>query len=261
MFAGPRAEELCLARRRDFNIANERMQIGRSKTAAGLRDIYPLKILGQILTDHFAHAVYDGPDDLAFATSKGTARDKDNLRSRVFALGRRSANELLIARDQQPLPENLTPHKLRPPLPDPRSNAWWRGPDLGHAAARPTNPNFTLRVYAHMMRRSPAERARLRALVNQPVRPLAIPAPTRAATSVSIFASGVTAQASEPTWPRAAQKACWAVSGHAEIESSQSQSAGSDPSEVDGAVDRERPVNAADIAVCASRRAGGGPHW
>lgn len=185
IFAGPRAEELCLARRRDFNIANERMQIGRSKTAAGLRDIYPLKILGEILEDHFANAIHRGPDDFAFATANGTARDKDNLRSRVFEPVAALANELLIARDQQPLPENLTPHKLRHTF---ASILVACGEDpitlmqqLGH-----TNPNFSMQVYAHMMRRSPEERARLRALVANPFVPYD-PASDEASNVISIF--------------------------------------------------------------------------
>ena len=79
------------------------------------------------------------------------------------ALGR--ADELLIERGRPPLPTGLSPHKLRHTFAstliacgeDPASVTY----QLGHVA-----PEFTLRVYGHMMRRGPSERARLRAMVN-----------------------------------------------------------------------------------------------
>jgi integrase len=162
--AGPRAEELCLALRRDFNVANRRIEVGRSKTAAGLREIHYLPLLGDILERHMTDAVYSGPDDFAFATSRGTARDKDNLRNRVFEPVVALADELLIARGQQPLPKGLTPHKLRHTFASVQV-ACGQDPvsvmqQLGH-----TDPRFTLKIYTHMMRRSPEERDRLRALV------------------------------------------------------------------------------------------------
>lgn len=74
-------------------------------------------------------------------------------------------------RDQTLLPEGVTPHKLRHTFAsilvacgeDPASLM----AKLGH-----TNPTFTLPVYTHLMRRGPAERAQMKALVS---RGLAIP--------------------------------------------------------------------------------------
>jgi len=67
-------------------------------------------------------------------------------------------------RGEVPLPKGVTPHKLRHTF---ASTLIACGEDpasvmaqLGH-----TDPKFTLRVYTHMMRRSPAERARLKALI------------------------------------------------------------------------------------------------
>ena len=67
-------------------------------------------------------------------------------------------------RQAQPLPLGITPHKLRHTF---ASIPVAIGKDptyvmqqLGH-----TDPAFTLRVYAHTMRRSDDERARLKALV------------------------------------------------------------------------------------------------
>lgn len=48
---------------------------------------------------------------------------------------------------------------------------------LGH-----TDPKFTLRVYTHVMRRGPAERARLKALVNgEEIEPADLPMSEREA--------------------------------------------------------------------------------
>jgi integrase len=79
------------------------------------------------------------------------------------ALGR--ADELLIERGRPPLPEGISPHRLRHTFAsmliaygeDPASVTY----QLGHV-----DPTFTLRVYGHMMRRGASERARLKAMVN-----------------------------------------------------------------------------------------------
>lgn len=164
LFAGLRAHELCLLRWRDVDLANGRITVGRSKTRAGLREIDLLPILRDVLVVHKANSDNTGPDDLVFPTSKGTARDKDNLRNRILMPVVKRADELLAARRKQPLPRGVRPHKLRHTFAsilvacgvDPASVMH----QLGH-----TDPKFTLRVYAHTMRRDPAERARLRALV------------------------------------------------------------------------------------------------
>ncbi|HEY8943926.1 MAG TPA: winged helix-turn-helix domain-containing protein, partial [Polyangiaceae bacterium] len=74
------------------------------------------------------------------------------------------ADEILIDRGHVPLPIGLSAHKLRHTFAsllvacgeDPASVMR----QLGH-----TDPGFTLRVYTHMMVRSPEERERLKALV------------------------------------------------------------------------------------------------
>jgi Phage integrase family len=70
------------------------------------------------------------------------------------------ADDLLAERDQHPLPRGVTPHKLRHTFAsilialgrDPR----YVMEQLGH-----TDPKFTLRIYAHVMRFSEDERDRL----------------------------------------------------------------------------------------------------
>jgi integrase len=165
LLAGPRAGELCNLRWRDVDLANGRIRIGRSKTQAGLREIVLLPLLRDELSAHKARAYRNGPDDPVFPTGTGGHRDKDNLRNRILASAVKRADELLEARGQTPLPHGVTPHKLRHTFAsiliatgeDPASVM----AQLGH-----TDPKFTLRVYTHIMRRGPAERARLKALVS-----------------------------------------------------------------------------------------------
>jgi integrase len=165
LFSGPRAHELCNLLWRDVDLANGRLFIGRSKTPAGLREIRMLPVLRDILAAYKATAYRGDPDDLVFPTLNGSRRDPDNLRGRVLApvLGR--ADELLERRGLVPLPRGLTSHKLRHAF---ASILVACGEDpvsvmrqIGH-----TDPQFTLRVYAHMMGREVAERGRLKALVN-----------------------------------------------------------------------------------------------
>ncbi len=74
------------------------------------------------------------------------------------------ADELLAERGQEPLPAGVTAHKLRHTF---TSILFVRGEDpptvmaqLGH-----TDAAFTLRVYAHAMRRDQGDKERLKALV------------------------------------------------------------------------------------------------
>lgn len=164
ILAGPRAHELCNLLWRDVDLANGRLFIGRSKTQAGLREITMLPILRDVLAAHKAATHRCGPDDLVFPTATGGQRDSNNLRARILAFALERADELLERRGQVPLPKGLTTHKLRHTF---ASVLIACGEDpvsvmrqLGH-----TDPNFTLRVYAHLMSRDPAERERLKALV------------------------------------------------------------------------------------------------
>jgi integrase len=103
---------------------------------------------------------------LVFVTSGGKARDRHNLRQQVLPPVIARAEQILAERGGQPLLAGITPHKLRHTF---ASILVAIGKDptyvmnqLGH-----TDPAFTLRVYAHMMRRSNSERERLRALVER----------------------------------------------------------------------------------------------
>jgi integrase len=164
LLAGPRAHELGFMLERDIDLANGRIDVGRSKTQAGLREITMLALLRDILAPHKARPSSAGPNGFAFPTATGGRRDKGNLRCRVLAAVFTRADRLLEERGQVPLPKGLTAHKLRHSFAsiliacgeDPASVM----AQLGH-----TDPKFTLKVYTHRMRRDPAERARLKALV------------------------------------------------------------------------------------------------
>jgi integrase len=165
VLAGPRAHELCELRWRDVDLANGRIHIGRSKTQAGLREIPLLPLLRDELAVHKAKATNVDPDDFVFPTAAGTIRDKDNLRNRVLAPVIERTDKLLAKRDQTPLPAGLTPHKLRHTFASVLV-ALGEDPASVMAALGHTDPKFTLRVYTHLMRRDPTERARLKTLVD-----------------------------------------------------------------------------------------------
>jgi integrase len=167
MLAGPRAAAGGALLERDLDLANGRITVGRDKTDAGMREIDTLPLLREILTEHRAQKLREGvpnrPDDPVLITATGRARDRYNLADVVAAVVRR-ADELQTQRGGQPLPLGITPHKLRHTFAS-ILVALGKDPNyvmhqLGH-----TDPAFTLRVYAHIMRRSPEEREKLKALV------------------------------------------------------------------------------------------------
>ena len=168
LLGGPRASAGGALLERDLDLANGRFDVGRDKTDAGMREIDMLPLLREILIEHRQQKISEGlptgPDDPVLMTSTGKARDRHNLRKDIVASVVRRAEELSAERGAQPLPLGITPHKLRHTF---ASILVAIGKDptyvmnqLGH-----TDPAFTLRVYSHMMRRSPEERERLKALV------------------------------------------------------------------------------------------------
>jgi integrase len=99
-----------------------------------------------------------------FATRSGGRPQEDNLRARVFNAAVARANANLEAEGLVPLPEGLTPHKLRHTY---ASLLVASGCDPVHLMGQlgHTDPAFSLRVYAHAMRQGGDEKARLKALV------------------------------------------------------------------------------------------------
>jgi integrase len=116
--------------------------------------------LGSLRADHRDAGV----NDRVFATTTGGRQNPSNLRNGVLARAVTRANERLAEAGEVPLPERLTPHKLRHTFAsllvalgiDPGSVM----DQLGH-----TDPAFTLRVYRHGMRRDQDSKDALREFV------------------------------------------------------------------------------------------------
>ncbi len=164
VFAGLRLGELLALRWRHVDLAAGRLYVADAKTEAGVRHVELLPALRETLTAYKVGCPRTGPDDLVFATSRGQRFSRDNYRDRVFARAVEVANESRVPVDLPPLPQGLTPHKLRHTCCSllfvcgyelPRVMAM-----LGHA-----DKDVTLRIYAHVMDTDGGERERLRALV------------------------------------------------------------------------------------------------
>jgi integrase len=164
VYAGLRIGEATALTWRDIDLANGRISVGDSKTEAGIRLVDILPALRDELLSHRQTNAEAGPDALVFPTSSGSRRDKDNARERVIRPVVVHADTLLAQRGHRPLPEGVTAHKLRHTF---ASILFVRGEDPPYVMAQlgHTDPAFTLRVYAHAMRRDEGDRERLKALV------------------------------------------------------------------------------------------------
>jgi Phage integrase family len=148
----------------DIDLANGRISVRDSKTEAGIRLVDILPALRDELTRHRGASSCAKPADLVFPTSSGSRRDKDNARERVIRPVVAHADALLGRRVQQSLPPGVTAHKLRHTF---TSILFARGEDPPYVMAQlgHTDPAFTLRVYAHAMRRDAGDKERLKALI------------------------------------------------------------------------------------------------
>ncbi len=164
VLAGLRIGELTGLQWRDVDLTGSQLTVRESKTDAGLRQVDLLPALNHELTTYKTHAPSTAPDSFVFPTAAGSELTQSNIRNRVLEKTVMKANEQLIEAGDVPLPEGLTPHKLRHTFAsilvilgvDPGSVM----DQLGHA-----DPGFTLRVYRHGMRRDSVARERLRRLV------------------------------------------------------------------------------------------------
>jgi integrase len=162
-FAGLRIGELTALRWRDVDLAAGGLTVRESKTDAGARRIEILPALRDELATLKANAKPHSHERV-FPTQRGNSLNDGNVRKRILAKAVERANERLEAAGSVPLPEGLTPHKLRHTF---ASLLVALGTDpgavmdqLGHADAA-----FTLRVYRHGMRRDEDSRRALAALV------------------------------------------------------------------------------------------------
>jgi integrase len=167
VFAGLRIGELLDLRWRDVDLTAGRIAVRASKTDAGVRQVDMLPVLRDELLALKARSRRAEPYGLVFGTREGTRHGASNIRRRVLAPAVELANKQMADAGDVPLPERLTPHKLRHTFAsllvalgiDPGSVM----DQLGH-----TDPTFTLRVYRHGMRRDQASKDALRELVGLP---------------------------------------------------------------------------------------------
>jgi integrase len=136
----------------------------QTKTEAGTRFVELLPPLREVLTTHKADRQSARPDDLVFSTRGGTAFLRENFRDRVFTKAVELADERRIATALAPLPEGLSPHKLRHTAISLWFAAGWELPRVMKMAGH-SDSSTTLRIYAHVMEADPAEREKLRALI------------------------------------------------------------------------------------------------
>ncbi len=164
VFAGLRIGELTALQWRDVDLAGSRLTVRASKTDAGMRQVDLLPALRDELAAYKAHAASTGPSVFVFTTAAGSELIQGNIRRRVLDKAVATANEKLIEAGEVPLPEGLTPHKLRHTF---ASTLVALGVDPGSVMDQigHTDPGFTLRVYRHGMRRDAAAKKRLQALV------------------------------------------------------------------------------------------------
>lgn len=165
LFAGLRIGELTDLRWRDVDLPGKRLLVQReAKTDAGVREVDILAVLRGELASHHRKSPYSSPGDYVFPSAVGTKLAESNIRRRVLDKAIAGADKTLTKAHEAPLPDGLTPHKLRHTFAsilvaigvDPGSVM----DQLGHA-----DPGFTLRIYRHGMRRDQAAKERLRLLV------------------------------------------------------------------------------------------------
>jgi integrase len=162
-FAGLRISEALDLRWRDVDLAAARLRVPKAKTDAGTRYVDLLPPLRDELASLRA-SLDPAPDALVFPSATGTRQDRNRVRNRVLAVAVKRANEQLVADGQTPLPEGLTLHALRRTCAS-LLVAVGKDPSYVMGQMGHTDPTVTLGIYAHVMRASDKDRARLRALV------------------------------------------------------------------------------------------------
>jgi integrase len=128
-----------------------------------VRTVDLLPALGHELREYKA-SLKRAPGELVFPTSNGKQFGASNIRRRVLDKAVERANERLAEVDDVPLPDGLTPHKLRHTF---CSVLVALGVDPGAVMDQMghTDAAFTMRVYRHGMRRDPLSKRAWRELV------------------------------------------------------------------------------------------------
>ena len=179
VFAGLRISEMLELRWRDVDLANGRLTVRESKTAAGERKVRIRGALREELALLSRERPLPAPSSaFVFPTATGARQLPENYRKRVLKPAVHLANKKREKEGLRPLPEGLTPHSLRRTYVsilcalgvNPRTAMT----ETGHADAR-----LTLTVYAQEV--DPDDEAAFAVLVEGSARDLTSPSGTRVA--------------------------------------------------------------------------------
>jgi integrase len=159
--AGLRISEALDLRWRDVDLGAGRLRVADAKTDAGVRQVDLLPVLREELSTHKTQTRFASPDDFVFPTERGARQDRNNARRRVVARSVERANENLMARGRNPLPEGITPHSLRRTF---ISLLLATGAEVPYVMRQVghSDPKVTLSIYAQVMYRGEGERERLK---------------------------------------------------------------------------------------------------
>ena len=163
ILAGLRISELCQLRWRDLDLATGKLHIVASKTDAGERIVDVSPALLDELKLHRADATFAKPDDLVFATSRGTTRNRWNVTTRILKPAVERANVELAKAGRAPI-EAVTNHSLRRTFCALLYEAGATPPyvmaQMGHTSA-----SLALEIYSKVMDRKRDTGARMDALI------------------------------------------------------------------------------------------------
>jgi integrase len=163
VFGGLRLGEMLDLRWRDIDLAAGRLRVVGSKTDAGVRFVDLVPPLRETLATLKADRPRAKLDDRVFASREGRRLSLDNVRHRTFARAVQLADERRTAVGLSPLPQGLSPHKLRHTAISVWFALGWELPRVMKQAGH-SDSATTLRVYAHVCANL-QERDKLRALV------------------------------------------------------------------------------------------------
>ncbi len=167
ILAGLRVGELAALRWRYVDLAGGKLRVADAKTAAGVRVVDVTPGLLDELKLHRADARFTGPDELVFATGRGTMRNRSNITRQILfpAIGR--ANVALAAAGRSPI-EGVTNHSLRRTfcalLYEAGATPAFVMQQMGH-----TDAPLALEIYSKVMERKRDTGERMDALIRGPV--------------------------------------------------------------------------------------------
>jgi len=163
ILGGLRVSELCQLRWSDVDLAAAKLRVVDSKTDAGVRVVDVIPMLLDELKAHRADARLAEPGALVFATSRGTSRDRSNVRQRVLQPAIKRANVELAKEGRTPI-DGVTNHSLRRTfcalLYEAGATPAYAMNQMGH-----TDPALALAVYTKVMERKRDTGKRMDALV------------------------------------------------------------------------------------------------